>query len=171
MTLRLNLGCGARHLDGYVNVDVNAALEPDIVFDADDPTTPWPFEDNTFGQIRAIHSLEHFRNYLWVIEEMYRVSAPGAVWLIEVPYVTNTRYNQVNPFHHTHFNEHSFKFFDPNQLKGSANEETRAHLVTKDVHLVYFPEYQGADSAERDFAREHYWNVVKEISFALEVVK
>ena len=40
-----------------------------------------------------------------------------------VPYVTLTEFNLVNPYHLHNFNEHSFDFFDPDRLRGSAAEE------------------------------------------------
>jgi hypothetical protein len=55
--------------------------------------------------------------------------------LEEVPYVTLTEFNLVNPFHKCHFNEYSFDFFEPGKLKGAANEDLRRD-VQKAVALL-----------------------------------
>ena len=41
--MKLNLGCGHDHKEGYVNVDVSDLGNPDMVVDLE--VTPWPWED------------------------------------------------------------------------------------------------------------------------------
>lgn len=41
--LRLNLGCGAKRLEGYINVDKFG--DPDFRFDLE--TFPYPWQDNS----------------------------------------------------------------------------------------------------------------------------
>ena len=53
--LRLNLGCGAKHLEGYINVDKFG--NPDVRLDLE--TFPWPWEDNSAIAIELRHVLEH----------------------------------------------------------------------------------------------------------------
>lgn len=54
--LRLNLGCGEFHLDGFVNVDAQEEVKPDLVCDILD----LPYEPETVDEIYAGHILEHF---------------------------------------------------------------------------------------------------------------
>ena len=54
--LRLNLGCGGSYLDGFVNVDQNKDVNPDVVSDA----MALPFGYETVDEINAGHLLEHF---------------------------------------------------------------------------------------------------------------
>jgi hypothetical protein len=42
--LKLNLGCGYTRMDGYVNVDVSAACNPDLVADLEE--VPWPWAND-----------------------------------------------------------------------------------------------------------------------------
>lgn len=84
----LNMGCGFKKLDGYWNVDVSEKCNPDQVWDLED--TPWPWEDNFFNKINADNILEHLgqnpKVFTAIMKEMYRVSAPGAEWFINVPH-------------------------------------------------------------------------------------
>lgn len=76
--LRLNLGCGARLLDSYLNVDKFG--NPDFQFDLE--TFPWVWDDNSVVEIELNHVLEHLGQqtevYLRIIQEIYRICAPGA---------------------------------------------------------------------------------------------
>ena len=84
--LRLNLGCGARHLDGFLNVDRYGS--PDLTHDLE--MFPWPWAADSAGEIVLNHVLEHLgetpKVYLGVIQEMYRVCRDGATIRIAVPH-------------------------------------------------------------------------------------
>jgi predicted SAM-dependent methyltransferase len=53
--LRLNLGCGMRRLDGFVNVDKFG--EPELRHDLE--TFPWPWPDDSVVEVLLNHVLEH----------------------------------------------------------------------------------------------------------------
>lgn len=57
MTSKLNLGCGYKHLEGFLNVDSESRCDPDLVLDLEQ--TPWPFESSSITEVRMIHVLEH----------------------------------------------------------------------------------------------------------------
>lgn len=166
--MKLNVGCGKRHLQGFVNIDISTLVGADVVLDIE---KEWPFEDNSVQEIQCYHVLEHCKEYLKVLEEMYRVCEPNALIKIGVPYISSSLYNAVNPYHHNHFNEYSFDFFDSDKLKGSANENTKIELKTWDVAFTYFDEWKDKNLEEKAYARRHYWNVVRKIDFVLKVVK
>jgi hypothetical protein len=52
--LRLNLGCGAKKLSGFVNVDKFG--EPDLKYDLE--VFPWPWDNNSVVEILLNHVLE-----------------------------------------------------------------------------------------------------------------
>jgi hypothetical protein len=85
---RLNLGCGLKKFDGYLNVDISDIVKPDQVVDLN--VTPWPWKDNEFGHIVAKDVLEHLgdtdKDFLNILKEMYRISSHGAIWEIQVPH-------------------------------------------------------------------------------------
>jgi SAM-dependent methyltransferase len=86
--MKLNVGCGYRKMDGYLNVDKFDDGDPDLVMDAE--VTPWPFGDNTFADVAFIHSLEHMGAqtdvFFGVMKELYRVCKPLANVVIVVPH-------------------------------------------------------------------------------------
>lgn len=86
--LRLNLGCGARKLADWVNVDISDHSNPDLVWDLEQ--TPWPWQNDSVVEIELNHVLEHLgessRNFLAIMRELYRVCASGAVIHIKVPH-------------------------------------------------------------------------------------
>jgi predicted SAM-dependent methyltransferase len=86
--LKLNLGCGNKLLQGWVNVDHVPDCHPGMVVDLE--KIPWPWEDDGVEEILLCHVLEHLGEsrdvYLGIIREMYRVCCPGAKVHIMVPH-------------------------------------------------------------------------------------
>ncbi len=84
---RLNLGCGDKILDGYVNVDVVAARAgkaPDVMCDL---RRLEPFADDSVDEVLAVHVVEHFWRWevLDVLREWVRVLRPGGRMVLECP--------------------------------------------------------------------------------------
>ncbi|MQY51573.1 tetratricopeptide repeat protein [Rhodocyclus tenuis] len=92
--LKLNLGCGNRKLEGFVNVDRVAVCAPDQVVDLE--KTPWPWANDSVEYIRLIHVLEHLgqttETFLGIIKEMWRVCRDGARIDIVVPHPRSDEY-------------------------------------------------------------------------------
>ena len=90
--LRLNLGCGVKRLDGYINVDKFG--EPDLCFDLE--TFPYPWENNSVVEISMHHVLEHLgqqpKVYLKIVQELYRICQPEAKIHIIVPHHRSDRF-------------------------------------------------------------------------------
>ena len=82
--MKLNLGCGHLRLPGYVNVDIDASLAPDLVANLNE--CPWPWPDNSADEIRMQHCLEHLDNPEAVIKELHRVLKPARMLTIMVPH-------------------------------------------------------------------------------------
>lgn len=85
---KLNLGCGFRKLDDHWNVDRDASCNPNEVVDLEQ--TPWPYEDDYFERITADNVLNYLgkdsESFERILQEMYRVSAPGAEWYVRLPH-------------------------------------------------------------------------------------
>ena len=166
--VRLNLGCGGVYMPGWVNIDNSKLVKADQYFDFDQE---WPFEDDTFDEVTAHNVLEHSKNYLGMLKELWRTCKNGTVVHVTVPYVTRSTNNLVNPYHHQRFNENSFHFFERGKLKGSANEEVLVLFRTISVEFHYFDFWNGFPEKVRAFARQHLFNVVTHLMIDIEVNK
>jgi predicted SAM-dependent methyltransferase len=80
----LHLGCGQKHLEGFLNVDLNIAARPDLWIDI---RKTLPFPDESIIGAYTCHVLEHFvyEDALAALRETYRVLKPSAGLRIVVP--------------------------------------------------------------------------------------
>lgn len=112
---KLHLGCGNVIKAGWVNLDAFPLPGVDVVHDLRD--FPWPFSDNQFEEIHADNVLEHLPDTVKIMEELYRITSPGAKIFIGVPY-WNCCEAWGDPTHVSAFTEESFDFFDPTTWRG-----------------------------------------------------
>jgi SAM-dependent methyltransferase len=81
---KLNLGSGGSKKEGYVNIDWNNVVKPDIMHDLN--KFPYPIKDNEFDLIEARHVLEHLDKPFEVMKEIHRILKPGGKLIIQVPH-------------------------------------------------------------------------------------
>lgn len=83
--LKLNIGCGFKKMDGFINIDAfeNSA---DVIMDALDLR----FDDNSADHIESHHLIEHLTRAegRQALEEWFRVLKPGGKLVIECPDLT-----------------------------------------------------------------------------------
>ena len=89
--IRLNIGSDVGQIAGFVSVDFNPDVKPDICTDAKDLSM---FDEKTVDEIYASHVLEHlkFDDGLIALKEWLRVLKPGGVLTIAVPDLVQTYY-------------------------------------------------------------------------------
>jgi hypothetical protein len=68
--LRLNLGCGPMHLDGYVNIDSSPSASADVYMDFSELKSA--FAATSVSEILMIHSLSYLN--LWEARAFFRVA-------------------------------------------------------------------------------------------------
>ena len=97
--MKLHLGCGERKLKGYIGLDqVNHSCVDRVC----DLNVGIPYPDNSVTNIEAIHVLEHLKDPVHIMNEIWRVCKHGAKVHIIVPSA-----------------EGPGAFQDPTHLKGS----------------------------------------------------
>jgi len=126
----LDLGCGRRKSPHAVGVDIAVDSDADSICDLN--KTPYPFKDNSFDKIRAADVLEHLDDVLKVMEELYRISKPGAKINIASPHFTS--HNFYTDFTHKRaFGVRSFDFFSsqPSTLVKYMPTKARFKIIKK----------------------------------------
>lgn len=71
--LRLDIGCGSNKKEGFLGLDINKTEATDIIADA----TNLPFKDNCIDYIYSRRCIQHVRNDVKALEEIYRVLKIG----------------------------------------------------------------------------------------------
>ena len=82
---RVNVGCGNQKMPGWIGIDVVKTPTADIVRDV---TRGLPFDDSSVDEIYCDNVLEHIgpnADFLFVLNEFYRVLRPGGIATIIVP--------------------------------------------------------------------------------------
>ena len=101
---RLDLGGG---IDGFPDFKTVDFTDGDISCDLNQP---WPIESNSVGVLRASHIFEHLKDPIHVMNEAYRVLAPGGFLFVEVP-STDGRGAYQDPTHVSFWNSNSFWYY------------------------------------------------------------
>lgn len=134
----LELGCGANKAPGAVGVDRVAGPGVDVVHDLS--RFPWPFPDDTFDEVRLSHILEHLDKVLQVMDEIHRISRPGAQVLIWTPHYSSMN-SWTDPTHCLHMGLHSMDLFtkDARYDYTKARYEIAERRITFGLGLLCWP--------------------------------
>lgn len=172
----LDVGCGIRKYPGAVGVDRNPASRADVLADLD--RFPYPFRDDSFDQVRAVHVIEHVADVVRTIEEFHRLTKAGGTIYIATPHYTDFS-SFCDPTHRWHLNSFSFRYFGEDH--GGFGYYTRARLreISVRVRLLALWRWLGFEllvNRSRRFRRfwEHYLCFVvrgKALEFEFEVRK
>ncbi len=106
--LRLNLGSGARPLEGYVNVDLRAMPGVDVIHDLD--VYPWPWADDSVDRIEMHQVLEHLGDHNRAMREIHRILKPGGTAYLSVPHFT-WQYAFHDPTHRSFWGYQTFFYY------------------------------------------------------------
>lgn len=184
--IRIDCGAGTVALPGFIGVDRFALPGVDVVLDLNGPL---PLRSDSADLVFACHSLEHVRDLMATLREIYRICRDGAQVCIIAPYGM-TSLNLANPYHLQFFNEHTprfwtsspFSLIDRNEyadgadgmpwgLSRSDHSDPGFEFQCTRMELFYFPAYRSLPRAEQRAARERYLNVCEEIMYHLVVTK
>lgn len=87
---RLNVGCGRNIRDGWINLDAANLPGVDIVCDLENLREhPIDLPEGSVEYFLLSHVIEHIRDSLSLMQELWRLAKPGATALIQVPHGGN----------------------------------------------------------------------------------
>ncbi len=97
MNTKLHLGCGNKHINGFINID---ARKLDEVDEVDDIKTLSKYEKDSVKLIYASHVLEHVGRieYMGVLKRWYDILEPNGVLRLAIPDIGQVfaHYNKFN---------------------------------------------------------------------------
>ncbi len=115
--VKINLGAGSDTDPTWVNVDMIKLEGIDVVHNL--INFPYPFEDNSADEIKAVDVLEHMPPYIGeahgvikFIEECHRILKPGGTLYIQTP-GWKAEFLWIDPTHVRGFDIQSMDFLDP----------------------------------------------------------
>jgi hypothetical protein len=84
--LKLNLGCGLAKFEGYVNVDVEESVAPDLLINF--AKVALPYQDGEVDEIVLFHTIEHIEKPIhpWLFKELRRVLKVGGRLIVSYPH-------------------------------------------------------------------------------------
>lgn len=166
--MRLNLGCGRDIRAGWVNIDSMPLPGVDHVVDLDDkPVLPFP--DDSVDLIEGSHVIEHLRNPLPLMAELWRVAKPGAEAAFRTPYGSSDNADE-DPTHVRRLFLQSWDFFGQ-PAYWRADYGYRGDWQPTRITLRISPHLNDLSADEVMWALRFQRNVVIEMAARLVAVK
>lgn len=168
--MKLDLGCGNKKKDGFTGVDIVPLPQVDVVLDME--KFPWPFEDNSIDEIYCSHYIEHTSDLVRFMEEVWRITKPGAKVTVMAPHYGSVLAIQ-DPTHKRLIAPETFLYFNK---KWREDYTIGYYPVKTDFEIiqmgaVYSAEWAAKTEEERRGAERHSLNVIDHIIAELKVIK
>jgi predicted SAM-dependent methyltransferase len=113
--MKLNIGCGALHKKGYVNVDIQKPADVLCNIGKD----RLPYEEGAVDLVEADNLMEHFDNaeFMHAMNEVFRVLKKGGVFWWKVPDAQKWPDGAYgDPTHKRFFFPRSFQYMDNSKI-------------------------------------------------------
>jgi len=169
--MKLDIACGRRKQPGFKGVDIVPVPGVDFVWDLE--KFPWkPFEDNSVSEIYCSHYIEHTKDLIKFMDEVWRICEDGAKVVFLAPYYTSIRAWQ-DPTHKRTISENTFLYYNKDWRKTSLLEhyDIKSNFEVKSIMLYFNDPWDKKTDEARQFAAQHYFNAVSDIFVELKAVK
>src|SRR6202167_3654167 len=151
----LDVGCGVNKQSGAIGIDRNPATRADVLCNLD--RVPYPFRDNSFDRLLAIHAIEHVADVMATMEEFHRLVRPGGTVRIETPHYTDFS-SFCDPTHKHHLNSFSFRYFGENHGGFGYYTAAKFREITVRVKLLRFWKWLGFEFLVNRYPRfRRFW--------------
>jgi SAM-dependent methyltransferase len=158
----IDLGCGPNKVQGAFGFDRQVEPGVHVVCDFE---RGLPLKTDSADEVHLRHIVEHIRDLVPFMEELWRVCRASATVRIVAPYYTS-RGAFRDPTHVRFIAEDTFQYFEPPTdygIKTNFRIETIEYDVRKPFR--YFPKY-----IQKRF-RRYLWNVVDNMTVTLRAMK
>jgi SAM-dependent methyltransferase len=168
---RLNVGCGRNIREGWLNLDSAALPGVDIVCDLERLRhQPVGLPDGSIEEFLLSHVIEHIRDTLGLMQELWRLARPGALATILVPHGASDDAWE-DPTHVRPYFANSFGYFSQ-PWYWRADYGYRADWQPLRLRLsVSRDRCQGLGAPEILAKSRHERNVVVEMACQLQALK
>lgn len=169
--MKLDLACGQNKREGFKGVDI--APGPGVDFVVDLEKYPWSqFEDDSIEEIYASHYVEHVSDLFKFMDEVWRICIDGAKVTFLFPYYTSIRAWQ-DPTHKRALSEATWMYFNREwrTMNKLDHYPVKCHLETTNAIVFFNPPWDKKSEEARQFAQQHYFNVISDMVVELKVVK
>lgn len=169
--IRVNIACGQQKQEGFIGIDKVKTDATDIVHDLEE--YPWPFPDNYADEVLCSHYIEHVKDLIKFIDELWRIMKPPYVnekgeeikskATMIAPYYSSIRCWQ-DPTHVRAISEYTFLYFNKNWR---VQNKLDHYGIKNDFDFTYGyqmdPAWANRSEEARVFAMKHYINVISDI--------
>lgn len=176
--MKLHLGCGRDYKEGYENIDISDVVKTDYQFDLErcEHGKKMHYADNSVDEIFCAHTLEHIRNLLPLMEELYRIAKDRCKFFIRVPYAGhNSAFD--DPTHCRFFVPESFIYFAQPTFHRT-DYHYRGDWQVKEIIILMSAKMRerlasmGMEKPEDlTYAVNHLRNTADELAVMLEAIK
>lgn len=151
----LDVGCGVKKYPGSIGIDRNPDTRADVLCDLD--SFPYPFRDDSFDAVRAVHVIEHVSDVIGAMNEFHRILRPGATLLIVTPHYTDFS-SFCDPTHRWHLNSFSFRYFGEDHGGFGYYSRRRFREISVRVRLLALWRWLGFEFMVNHFPRfRRFW--------------
>jgi predicted SAM-dependent methyltransferase len=169
--MKLDIACGANRQKGFKGVDIIPGDGVDFVYDLE--KYPWtPFGESSCDEIYIGHYAEYTKDLMKFMDEVWRVAENGAKVSIVASHFKSVRAYQ-DPTAVRALTEATWAYFNKEwrMQNGAGHYPVTANFSVERVMLFFNPPWDRKSDEARQFAQEHYWNVVSGMLVELKAIK
>src|SRR5512139_3349725 len=125
---KLNLGCGHSKIEGFINIDCNPDVKPDLIHDL---TKKLPYADFSISEVWLIHTIEHIQKkyHTQLFKEINRVLEIEGILVLAYPEFSRCAANYLN-------NVRGKRDFWEATIYGRQNTDSDFHVSIIDTSLL-----------------------------------
>lgn len=169
--MKLDLACGQNKRPGFKGVDIVPGDGVDFAWDLE--KFPWaPFKDHSCDEINVSHYAEHTSDLMKFMNEVWRICKHDAKVTIVGPYYTSVR-AWGDPTHKRALNEMTWLYYNKEWRMTNKLDHypITADFAIDKIYTFFNPPWDKKTDEAKQFAQQHYWNVVSDIVVELRAIK